>query len=96
MSVPSFGEPNPDGWRCVAMHDSAYRRGVWFREDANSVTIRAGREGDDACVKIAVGDKVTKQMLFDLIACLEYGAWMQEDEGPDHMGTYAGDTEAAQ
>ncbi|MBV6429795.1 MAG: hypothetical protein KIPDCIKN_04370 [Haliscomenobacter sp.] len=65
------------------MHCKAGRRGIWYRmiDDDNAIEIVAGREGDDASVVIRGPEaNLLKQ-------CLAYGAWMQEDEGPDDMKT---------
>ena len=41
--------------------------------------VRGGREGDDACVSIAVGDVVTPEMLRSLQDVLDGEAWAFED-----------------
>lgn len=69
-----------DSWRCCSMHDPSGRRGIWFRFQTNGkFEICAGREGDDAKVTLQVGDTLTYTNLGQLLACLEYGAWMQEE-----------------
>jgi hypothetical protein len=64
-------------WRCVSMHDPAGRRGVWYQRVGSTLEVRGGREGDDA-VYIALGDDADQ-----LENVLSYGAWMQEEYGPN-------------
>lgn len=73
-----------DGWYLCAMHDPAGRRGLWYcyaPENAaehlvrrppplTAVALCAGREGDAAYVRFAVGETVTPDMLADLVDCL--------------------------
>ena len=76
-----------DAWRCASMHDPSGRRGVWFTSiPGPSITVCAGREGDDATVTLKVGDVLTQEQVTGLLSCLEYGAWMQEDYGPNCQG----------
>ena len=69
--------------RCCSMHDPEGRRGIWFAVEDSVFKLFAGREGDDASVELRVGDVVTEQVIDNLVDCLEYGAWQQEDYGPD-------------
>lgn len=71
-----------DKWRCVSMHDPAGRRGVWFAVHNNVLTVRGGREGDDAWAEIP-RSSLPKEEFDELVSALEYGAWQQEDYGPD-------------
>lgn len=77
-------------WRCCSMHDPSGRRGVWYRTLPDGrLEIRAGREGDDACSFIPA------ELAESVDNCLSYGAWMQEDYGPNAMeATYELVTEA--
>jgi len=78
---------NGPGYRLLAMHDPAGRRGLWYRvvktspppgETAlvQSVEICSGREGDDGHVVLKLDESLTPKTLYDLLAALEYG------EGP--------------
>lgn len=70
-------------WRCIAMHDLAERRGVWYRQKTDNILeMRAGREGDDASVEFAL-DELPQSVASGLVAVCEYGAWTQEDFGPN-------------
>lgn len=69
------------GWQCASMHDPAGRRGIWFRrESPGAVEVCAGREGDDAYVRIAVGDTVSSEQVTAVLGCLAVGAWMLEEQ----------------
>lgn len=79
------------GWKCIAMHDPAGRRGVWYRttprdvrtdqkiqEPVGTIEMCAGREGDDAYVIIAVGTVMDERKMYDLLSLLEYGLYARE------------------
>ena len=71
-----------NNWRCVSMHDPDGRRGVWYQWDKATLTltVRGGREGDDAVRTIYGADAVALEHV------LSYGAWMQEEFGPNDPG----------
>ena len=61
-----------DGMNCVAMHDPVGRRGLWFkRVSDDAISVRAGREGDDAEAIITIGDTITREQLASLAECFE-------------------------
>lgn len=60
---------------CIAMHDPARRRGLWFRADDTAsgvvVSLFAGREGDDSSVTLYEGDPllpITMRQLLDVLS----------------------------
>ena len=69
-------------WRCASMHDPAGRRGIWFAVHNDVLVVRGGREGDDAWAEIP-RSMLPRKEFDELVAALEYGAWQQEDNGPD-------------
>jgi hypothetical protein len=70
-------------WQCIAMHDTAKRRGLWYAEGSGVIYLRAGREGDDASSvirKSAVGDREYKEFL-NVLETARYAIEMSgEDE----------------
>ena len=66
------------GWELMSMHDSVYRRGVWYRQNGDAVELCAGREGDDWFVRLEPG-KVDASALRHLLDCLSTGRWMVEE-----------------
>ena len=87
-----MNEPEPTPIRCASMHDPTGRRGVWFSVDQDYAWAEmwGGREGDDAHILLRAGETLTAERIEQIVSCLEYGAWMQEDHGPDcdvpHVG----------
>lgn len=78
-------------WRCASMHDRSGRRGIWFRSMPDGdLQIRAGREGGDNVAVLSVKE-VPGRIIAAVRGCLEVGAWMQEDEGPDTKMEVLGD-----
>jgi len=64
------------------MHDPAGRRGIWYRVQDGVLEVRGGRRGDDADARIERASLPAKE--FDeLVSALGYGAWMQEEYGPN-------------
>lgn len=72
----------PTDWRCASMHCHEQRRGIWFRVVDGVLIVRGGREGDDAEARIEAA-RLPVREFNELVSALEYGAWMQEDDGPD-------------
>lgn len=64
-------------WRCVSMHDLDERRGVWYRRVGDTLEVRGGRWGEDGKF-IARGNDANQ-----LEHVLSYGAWVQEEYGPN-------------
>lgn len=69
--------------RCCSMHDPAGRRGIWYTVRDGVFYLCAGREGDDAEVSLKPGQVVTEEKIILLCQSLDYGAYMQEEHGPD-------------
>lgn len=73
---------DPDGWHEVMLPDG--RRGLWEREgkcggcDAPTVEYCAGREGDDAYVRLVVGELVTGDLLAALGDVMATAGWAVE------------------
>lgn len=55
-----------DGYHLLAMHDSSGRRGLWVRVASDEIELCSGREGDDAYVKLKLGDEITADTMQDL------------------------------
>lgn len=55
-----------DGWQEVVMRDPSGRRGLWMRVTGTTVELCAGREGDDAYVKLEGADSGAVR---DVILC---------------------------
>jgi len=75
---------NEPGWIELVKPDG--RRGVWTRVTDDAVELCAGREGDDAYVKFALGSNVTKENVSDaaaVVACFKYSCELAEDYGED-------------
>lgn len=72
----------PAQWRCCSMHDSALRRGIWYKVEANRLFLCGGREGTDARVTIEA-DRVSVPVFNQLVYALNCGAFWQEKAGPD-------------
>ena len=61
------------GWERVTPPDKAGRRALWMREvPGGGLELCAGREGDDAYVKIS-SDHPEYKNLIDLLYTLQYG-----------------------
>lgn len=84
--APSSSAPSAPPWECVAMHDPACRRGVWYRATATTVEVRAGREGDDCYVSLAAGQTLDLGDVEALVGCLATGAMQCLDHGPAAEG----------
>ena len=70
-------------WRLAAMNDPNGRRGIWFKgTPTGGVEICAGREGDDYHVQLKPGEVLSPVQLYQLLECLEVGAWMVKDYPP--------------
>lgn len=70
------------GYVLAAMNDPSGRRGIWYRQtDRNTpLEICGGREGDDAYVKMTIGEAITPRMLFEVEDILSRGAWMVDEQ----------------
>lgn len=74
------------GWKEVIIPDPQGRRGLWVRMNGapdTEIELCAGREGDDAHVRLYEGqviDKRTIYLLRDVIDYLRYAAELLDDE----------------
>jgi len=80
LAIRPHDRPADDGrgaLTCVAMHDPSGRRGLWFRtyRDGGETIVRlyAGREGDDASVKLRGLDPHTALQLLDVLSTARWG-----------------------
>jgi len=77
------------------MHDPTGRRGIWFCVVDGVLHVRGGREGHDAHAAVEAS-RLDPKMFNQLVSALSYGAWMQEEYGPndDSITFWHGDAEA--
>jgi hypothetical protein len=65
------------GYKVIAMHDPSGRRGVWYRANNDgSIELCAGRDGNDAYVRLDDGARVTATLLeciHFILSCGRYG-----------------------
>lgn len=66
------------GWQRIGRIDHTGRRSLWMREYGNDIELCAGREGDDAYIRI------TNEQ-WPLMALLEIARFAAEFEDPDGM-----------
>jgi len=81
------------GWTLIALADG--RRGIWTRDtgsgDKRVIEVCAGREGDDEYVRLAVGEQVTEQHLFQLEGIFSAFSWATEIAGDEEYRLPLGD-----
>jgi hypothetical protein len=77
MSLNRFTEP---GWRRIGRIDAVGRRSMWIRETAGSIELCAGREGDDAYVRITPENPQWTDLL-DVLLCARFAAEWEDPEG---------------
>lgn len=84
------------GWELCAMHDPAGRRGLWARFSSGPdsipsvIEICAGREGDDAYVRIEQGKALTEEQMYwlqdALLRAIDAAAMGGAKPWPAHSG----------
>lgn len=67
------------GWRRIGRIDKQGRRSLWIRESRDAVELCAGREGDDAYVRIP--DDASTRGLRDVLGCARFAAEYEDDDG---------------
>lgn len=73
-----------EGWELLSAHDPNGRRGVWMRstprntDTPTSIELCAGREGDDAYVKIELHETMTAKKLYEILDVLAWGVTQVE------------------
>jgi hypothetical protein len=72
-------------WRLVAMNDTSGRRGLWlsYDRDLGTLAVCAGREGDDAFVRLSAGDVLDEEKLSaiaDVLLTARYALSIQVEE----------------
>ena len=84
-------ERNRGALTCVAMHDPAKRRGLWFRATEEGpgeylIEFFAGREGDDDYFSLRTGDVFDERDTADALRLLASARWGYElgHESDDH------------
>lgn len=80
---------------CVAMHDPAKRRGLWFRVtdegDGHLIEFFAGREGDNDYFSVRTGEVFDERDTADALGVLASARWGYE---LGHESDYYGDASA--
>jgi hypothetical protein len=73
------------GWRRRGRIDKQGRRSLWIRESPDAIELCAGREGNDAYVRLPIGtDTVDHCAVLDLCAvlqCARFAAEYEDDDG---------------
>lgn len=77
MSANRYQDP---GWRRIGRIDKPQRRSLWIRETYNTIELCAGREGDDAYVKIAP-DNPQWHDLRDVLSRARFAAEYEDNDG---------------
>ena len=57
---------NEEGWTEILVPDSTGRRGLWVRQTLTTIELCAGREGDDAYVRLEL-DPLEQRELLEVI-----------------------------
>jgi hypothetical protein len=65
------------GWEQVGELDASGRRGLWMRAGDGFVEFCAGRDGDDAYVKVTA-DSATSRDLLEVIETARYATMLAE------------------
>lgn len=60
------------GYSLLVRDDPSKRRGLWARRRGDALELAAGREGDDAYLRLTVGDVVTAKHLDAIVGLAEY------------------------
>ena len=65
------------GWELIAVPDG--RRGLWMRRSSSGFILElcAGREGDDAYVKLDIGEPITIEVVHGIVDVLRYLEWSE-------------------
>jgi hypothetical protein len=77
MSSMRCQEP---GWRRIGRIDAPERRSLWIRESRDVIELCAGREGDDAYVRITP-DNPQWHDLSDVLSRARFAAEYEDDDG---------------
>ena len=66
------GRASEPGYKLLAMCDVPFRRGLWMRASPEAVELCAGREGDDAYVRLERDRPLDAETLHRLIEVMDY------------------------
>ncbi|MGC2778798.1 MAG: hypothetical protein WA418_24530 [Bradyrhizobium sp.] len=68
------------GWQRIGRIDSTQRRSLWIRESPDSLELCAGREGDDAYVRITPSNPQWREMEA-VLSCARFAADYEDSDG---------------
>jgi len=68
------------GWERIGRIDKAERRSLWIRESPDVIELCAGREGDDAYVRITPENPQWRD-LSSVLGCARFAAEYEDDDG---------------
>lgn len=68
------------GWRRIGRIDGQRRRSLWIRETSDALELCAGREGDDAYVRITPENPQWRDFS-DVLAAARFAAEYEDDDG---------------
>lgn len=77
MSLNRCHEP---GWRRIGRIDKPQRRSLWIRESRGGIELCAGREGDDAYVRLTPDNPQWRE-LRDVLTRARFAAEFEDSDG---------------
>ena len=82
------------GFHRIGRIDAAGRRSLWLREEQGAIELRAGREGDDARVRITAQHPLYTELRAVLV-CARFAAEWERPDGMALEESYANDSHPA-
>jgi hypothetical protein len=82
------------GFHRIGRIDSVGRRSLWLREEQGAIELRAGRDGDDACVRVTSADPLYRE-LAHVLGCARFAAECEQSDGMALEASFALDRHPA-
>lgn len=76
------------GFHRIGRQDAVGRRSLWLREEESAVELRAGREGDDASVRISKEHPLYHDLV-TVLGCARFAAEWEAEGGTALDASYA-------
>jgi hypothetical protein len=83
-----------EGFHRIGRIDAVGRRSLWLREEQGAIELRAGREGDDARIRVTSADPLYRD-LERVLSCARFAAEYEQTDGMALEASFALDRHPA-